>query len=350
MNVRIDSRIGTLCALLGCASLFSLAPARAQDQTAAPAQVNPIVDPSVDNTATNPAQPVQNDPTYASAAATPKLAAPAPRLREDVSIDGSYVAGSNASVNGGSKAGNLSEDLFKFGYTVSMPVNEALAIRLEAGYRQFDFGSLGTSAAIPQSLQTANLGLGASYRLDPKWQLFAELTPQLDSVDGWGSDSTIFRLSGAFGYVYAYRPNIIFTTGLAINPGGFSDFPIMPVGGVHWKITDKWTLDLGLPRTALDYALTDKLHLWTGGSFEGGTYKTGETYGNAFDRPDLNERKFSYREIRVGVGADYTLAEGLSLGGEIGSAVYREFDFNQDNDKVKADPALFAQLGLKYQF
>jgi opacity protein-like surface antigen len=228
-----------------------------------------------------------------------------------------------------------------------MPVSKEWSVQFGAGYKRFDFGSTGTVGGTPQNLEVASLDLGASYRLDEKWTLFSMVTPELDGVNG---DYTYLHVGGAVGYVYQYRPNLTLTAGLAINPGGIVDYPVMLIGGIHWKISDVWTLDLGLPRSAIDYAVTDKLHVWCGPSFEGGLFRTSSDYGNPIGRPDLDGRKVSYREIRVGVGADYALTSSISIGAQVGSAVYREFEFKDDNTKVHADPAPFGQLGVKVAF
>jgi hypothetical protein len=266
---------------------------------------------------------------------------------QNVLLDYSYVGGSRVK-NGDKDLGNgLDEQVFKFDYQFGIPLSKELFLQLSAGYHRFDFGFT-TGSLTPQNLQSVNMGLGLGYNVDEKWSVLASFSPQIQQVNDW-EDSPYVNFIGALVATYKWNRDLTVVFGLTIVPDNTIDVPVLPLAGVRWAFADKWTLQVGVPQTSIKYALTDKLNLWSQASVDGGTFRTGDDYGDAAGRPDLNRRKVSYTEVRVGVGADYELYQGIVLTGEVGSAVYREFEF-KDKDKLKTDPALLAELGLKFKF
>ncbi len=267
-----------------------------------------------------------------------------PKFRIGVVLNDSYVGGSSTK-SGSNDHGSLSEQLFRFECRSSIPVSDDLSVLLSAGYNRFDFSSLDATSATPQNLEIEKASVGLSYRISPQWETFGMITPSIGEVNGWGR--SYFLLSGAAGANWKVNPDLSFTFGLAVNPEGVSDLPVIPLIGAHWHFEDQWTLNVGLPRTSIEYALTKELHFWAGPSFEGGSFKTGSSYGNAFGRPDLNDQKLEYREIRVALGTDYKITPAIGISAELGSAVYRDFYFRNVGYSPHSDPALYGQLGVK---
>ncbi len=275
-----------------------------------------------------------------------KPGASAFHVGESVSVDESYVGDSHVR-NGHTGLGDgLGESLFKFDYKASVPVSKQMVVEGVLGYHRFDFGST-TGSLTPQNLQSVGVGAGIGYKIDDNWSLLGSFTPEFQEVNGWNG-STYVHLTGGAGATYTWNPDLSLTFGLVASPGAFNT-PVLPMASLKWRFADKWTLVAGLPRTSLTYALCDKVNLWGAASIEGGEFKTGDNYGTAAGRPDLNDRKLDYTEVRVGVGADYKLCPALTLTGELGSAVYRDFAF-EHNNKIKADPSVLAELGIKTCF
>lgn len=320
---RMNRRFALMLTLLGLAAV----PLSAQLQQQWPAAVNAV--------------PTAN--TYPQAV---QAGAPAFRVGEVAVLDYSYVARSQTR-NGHTGTGKgLDEQLFKLDYKASVPVSPQTVVQGILGYHRFDFGSTSTSIT-PQNLQSEIVGAGVGYKIDDNWSLLGSFTPQFQEVNGW-NNSTYINFTGGAGATYTWSPDLSLTFGVVVSPGAFST-PVLPMATLKWKIDSQWTLVVGLPRTSITYAFSDTLSLWGSAAFEGGQYKTGDHYGDAAGRPDLDNRKMDYTEVRVGVGADWKFSSPFTLTGQLGSAVYREFAF-EHNNKIKADPALLAELGLRADF
>ncbi|SDT86068.1 hypothetical protein SAMN05444156_0117 [Verrucomicrobium sp. GAS474] len=269
-------------------------------------------------------------------------------IRQELSLDYGYAAGSDLKKSGAS--GSLQEQSSHFAYNLTVPLDAKWTTRFGIAESRIDFGRPGGSP-LPQNLQTTTLSLGAQYKIDDHWAAFGAIAPRLSLIDGWDRiNSQEVQFGGAVGAVYIVNRDLVFTMGLGINPGN-EDLPVMPLVGVHWVFAKDWTLDLGIPRTALSYQILPKLKLipvMVG--FDGGTFHTSKTYGNAFGQPGLNDKKLQYTEVRVGSGASYAFLPNLSLDLTGGVIAYRKFDFKDGGYSPQADPAPYAQIGLKLGF
>jgi hypothetical protein len=262
--------------------------------------------------------------------------------------DYTYVGGSTTRT-ASRGLGELSEQESHLGADFLLPLNDSFALIFKTSYKRFDFGNLAVGSGIPQNLQSVDAGMGVRYKVDDQWQVTGLFSPQLQEVNGWGSSDYI-HYGGAIGANYKWNQDLTLGFGLGINPGGLDKIPVLPAVSVRWHFADQWTLNLGVPRSSLDYALTKELHLWMGPSFEGGEFKTSSGYGTAIGNPGLNSQKLEYQEIRLGAGADYDLNPLVTLTGEVGGALYRDFYFEDANYRPHSDPAPFAQVGVRLKF
>lgn len=269
-----------------------------------------------------------------------------PALVESVVAHYSYVGGSDLKSNGG---GELTEQTSDFRYDLRVPINDTVGIGFGLGYNRIDFGTPDNSF-LPDSLETVNLGLLGYYKLSNDWSLFAMFGPRLNLVNGWSEiEAKNVTWAGGFGARFEYNKDLSLQFGLGVNPGT-DRVPILPIVGVNWHFADKWTLNVGFPRTALDYQLLSNLTLSLEGSFLGGTYETSSTYGNEVGRPELNNRSLSYNEIRIGIGALYKLTKNVDLELSTGAVVYREFDFKDTDYDPTVKPAPYVKTGIKVSF
>jgi hypothetical protein len=301
---------------------------------------------------TSTAVPEELTPAQAASVSAKEVLSPGHiEIRQEFSADYSYVGGAQARAHadaGGAHYGDMDEQTSAMRYGLSVPLTASLALEGGVGYHRIDFGNPQGGSALPQSLQAITPDIGLRYRYSPDWSLFGRFNPEIEAVNDW-NDSAYLRLTGAMGATWSPNPNLDLTFGLVINPG-VADIPVMPLAAVRWHFANAWTLSLGFPKTAVEYQINKQWNVWAGPSFEGGLYKTGSNYGNSFGRPDLDNQRLQYQEIRVGIGSEYRLTSSIGLEGQVGSSVYREFDFKNTAYRVQVQPAPYAELGLKFHF
>jgi len=273
--------------------------------------------------------------------------APKPSVKEDVSLNYSYVG--SADLKSGLQ-GNLGEQTTQFGYSLMAPLNERLSLQLGLNYNRLDFGQPAGSP-LPYNLQTVSVSLGLSYKLSDEWSVFGAVMPRLELIDNADQiESQSFEVGGAIGATYDFNPDLSLRFGLGINPGALG-IPVVPMVGVRWHFAKPWTLNVGFPRTSLDYQLLPNLRLSPiEVGFQGGSFHTSKTYGDSVGMSKLNDRNLDYNEVRVGAGADYAVMKNVNVELTGGAVVYREFDFDNANFSPKVDPAPYVQLGIKVGF
>lgn len=266
---------------------------------------------------------------------------------EEASLQYSYAGKADLDSNSG---GKLDEQVTAFHYGASVPVNPEVTILAGVQYTRLDFGQ-SAGSPLPNSLETVAISTGLHYKISNQWNVFGIVSPQLNLLDGWDEmSSQDIRVGGAAGAVYEFNKDLSVQFGLALNPGQ-KDWLVIPLLGLNWRFAESWTLNLGLPKTSIDYQLFQKLRLSViEMAFHGGTYRTGSTYGNSVGRPELNDRDLTYTEVRVGTGASYALTKNVDLGLSAGVVAYREFKFEDSGYKQKVEPAPYVQVGVKVGF
>ena len=273
---------------------------------------------------------------------------PSPSLHETFSIDESYVDGSTLKT-GSAGLGSLSEQHFKVSSDLRIPVGDQWSVILRDGYQRFDFGGYQAGAPLPHSLESVSLGFGLGYKIDSQWQVFGIAAPELQEINDWGSSSYL-RLTGILGANYRWNEDLTVGLGLALNPGGLRDFPVLPVALARWHFASDWFLNVGAPRTSVEYRVTQEFRLSLGAGVEGGEFRTTSAFGSNHGNTGLDHQKFEYQEIRVGLGAEYQFHPLIALTGELGSAVYRDFNFHDSDYRPHADPAPYCQVGVRVRF
>jgi len=85
----------------------------------------------------------------------------------------------------------------------------------------------------------------------------------------------------------------------------------MPVVGVRWLINDRYTLEVGMPKTRLSYRIDSKWAVYGGVDLNGAVFRTSEDLGTKTGLPQYNNALATYRDVRLGVGTSYEFAHGL---------------------------------------
>lgn len=196
-------------------------------------------------------------------------------------------------------------------------------LRLGASYERFSFG-FDNGWPLPNTLQAANLVLGLDTQISDSVLLRIEAQPGfygagMDDVEG-----NDFNIPFVIGGTYIYSPDLQFVLGIGVDVN--RKYPVLPGGGIRWKIASQWVLNAVLPTPRLEYELNQQLTLYVGATLKEQTFRMGGNFG-AGGRPELNRAVFNYTEVRTGLGFDWKISPDLSLTAEAGYMPYREFDF-----------------------
>jgi hypothetical protein len=200
---------------------------------------------------------------------------------------------------------------------------------------------------LPERLAELSLNLGGSRRLNPAWSLSLFARPGFyGDFTAIGDSLNLPVLAVAN---YARSKELVWTFGLNVNP--MADYPVLPVAGVRWQFSPAWTFNLGFPQAGFVYQASAKTTWRAGVSFQGGSFRISDNLGVPAAGVDrLANTLLDYREVRVGLGADLTLAAGFVLVLDAGMVTDRKFDYYDRDYQLNGEPAAYGSLALRAAF
>ena len=133
--------------------------------------------------------------------------------------------------------------------------------------------------------------------------------------------------------------NIHLVLGLAADP--LAQTPVLPIGGVNWKINDKLNFRAVFPKPRLSYTPNEALELFVASEIQGGVFRNGPTN----DRR-TNNALLEYSEYRAGFGASYTPKENISLEATAGWSFLRDFNYFRAGPDYKSKGAPYIKLEM----
>jgi len=239
-------------------------------------------------------------------AATPTVAP----QEDDTSLPQEFTAetsvtGKSTMKQGSSSIGGVGNINSHFNYVISPQVHEGVLLRFGVDTERNSF-SLPSSAPLPNTLQSANLVIGADMTLSDKILMRAELHPGIysDFVNVTGSD---FDMPVQIGGTYLWSKDLQFILGMQIDLK--SNYPVIALPGVRWQFADKWVLSAIPPKPQLQYEVNNSLTLYAGGELLGGTYHLNDQFGTNhghgpanLPNSQLNGNIVDFGEFRVGAG------------------------------------------------
>jgi hypothetical protein len=260
-----------------------------------------------------------------------------------VTADYSAVAARAVTFNGASgKSGAQSANAT---ITAAVPLNEQWFVPVGLGSRNLFLGTV-AGAPIPDRIDTLGLNAGLGYHINDEWTLVAGLGPRFYRLDALTSQDV--GVAGAVRATYRWKPNLTVAVGLSVEPD--RDVPVLPAAGLRWEIQTNLTLSLMFPRSGLDYRVTPRLNLFVGGDGIFTVFRAANNLGDKIGQPQYNNGLGTYRDFRLGVGAEYRLIRGLSASVEGGYSFAREIDYPRIGQTVKFGSAPFIEAGLRWRF
>jgi len=245
----------------------------------------------------------------------------------------------------GVKTGEVKVQNFAFDYRLGYQM--APGTRLLAGVNAgtTELGVDG-AAALPDRLRAVGLMAGVNQNLAEWWGPGWSTTALVRTV--W--TSTEANLSGAGVAVQGvwtanYQQSATLAWNAGLVAGTHGRYAVLPVAGVRWNFAPDWTLAAGFPETKLAYSVTPQLGVKLAASFLGGSYHVEKA-----PAAGLGNTYLDYHEIRVGLGADYTVAPGVTVGAEAGAVVNRRFDYFDRDTKIEGRSAGYVALSLRARF
>lgn len=220
-------------------------------------------------------------------------------------------------------------------------------LALELDYDRYELDAGSGWVPLPDRAQSLSVQATLRRPLTERWTLLASVRPTLantgSGLDGDGSGVTV-------GLLGTYRQSETLTWGLGVLYRSLAedDLRVLPAIGVEWRFAPAWRVDVGFPRTALTYAVNERLHWSLSAAGHGGTFHVDEVRGSPVP---LNDTLLDYTEIRVGLGFQYEPRPGLTVSLTAGAIVHQEFDYFERGYKIETDNTPgFVRAGIAWQF
>jgi hypothetical protein len=196
-------------------------------------------------------------------------------------------------------------------------------LRLGAVWERFSFG-FSNNPALPDMLQSVSLVIGLDTQFSDSILVRFEAQPGVYNT-GLDNVSDDFNLPFVIGGTYIYSPNLQLVVGVGVDVE--REYPVIPVGGIRWKIARQWLLDAVLPTPRLEFEMNKDVTLYAGANVKQTNFRVSDDFGEAHGKPRLNHAVLSYSEVRTGGGLDWKISPIITATGEVGYQPYRDFDF-----------------------
>jgi hypothetical protein len=243
-----------------------------------------------------------------------------------VSLSGEYIIEGTYVGNGDVQRGphelrdfDESDILLRFVLTPRIKLG---VLRLGAEWERFSFGFPDPSP-LPDTLQAVSLVLGLDTQLSDSILLRFQAQPGFYGTDHFESQDV--NIPFVVGGTYIYSPDLQFVLGIGVDIE--RRYPVLPGGGIRWKIARQWVLDAVLPSPRLEFQFNKDLAFYTGGTLREINFRVDDRFGTTRGIPRLNQAVLTYGEVRIGAGADWKVSAVITLSAEAGYQPYRDFDF-----------------------
>jgi len=262
----------------------------------------------------------------------------------ETEVNSGYVGGTSARFLG-TQMGNSDAFNIKVKAGARIPLNDDWFLKLGLDSDNYFLGSV-AGEPLPDAIHTLSLDTGVGYHWNDRWTFTVMLAPSLYRFDDVnGSD---FGISGGIIATFKQRPSLTWTFGMDVSPDG--DVPVFPILGVRWLINEKYTLDLGVPKTRLSYRLDPNWTVYGGVDLVGTTFRASKDLGTKIGLPQYNNALGNYHDVRLGVGTSYEFRRGFRVEVDTGWSVYRQINYQRINQSIDFKPAPYVRLGLGARF
>ena len=248
----------------------------------------------------------------------------------------SHTAGSDLDAG---PAAEVGVDSLSLGLRGRSPLAERTQLLYGLEWTRHELDLAGTTW-LPEALASLAAPLGVAHTFDDKWRLLVTATPRLAGTDG-DLSSARFDLPVLALASYVQSPELTWSFGLRY--GARSDIAVLPIAGVAWQFAPEWELKVGWPESGVSWRATEQLTLRAVATINGGDYRLADDPRALAERlgPSLADTWLEYREIRVGLAAEYAFGRALSVRAELGRVVDQRFEYIDRDVKLNGESPLY---------
>lgn len=222
----------------------------------------------------------------------------------------------------------------------ALPIDGMDNVLLIAPHFREDVVDAPAGVDIPDSLYQTGVSFTWLKTLSPRWKATTIVSPSVRS-DFQTSDDAV-RVFGLGMLTYRYIPETLDLSFGAVYLDR-DDIPLLPVLGFNWTPTPQWQIDINFPRPRIARRVAKR-----GGVSESWIYTAVGLGGNtwAVERADGSHDVLTLRDYQWMFGW-----EGLRSGGrgwfiEGGAAFGRALEYQETDEEVDFDDALFVRMGI----
>jgi hypothetical protein len=214
-------------------------------------------------------------------------------------------------------------------------------LRTGFGYERTDFGS--SQAPVPTKLQALSGTLAVEYVMYDHAGAALELHPGFYFENEIGGRSFDIPWD-----VFVTIPISKKLYGIIGGAGAaFYQYPVIPIFGVIWLISDKMRLEAIVPRGSFVYNQSDDWEFRIMGEAYGGGFRTDRTQERD---PRLRNAVVQYEEFRVSAQATYSRFKPFDLVVGAGYNFERNFNFHRVGEDFKTEGAPFVRVAIEAKF
>jgi hypothetical protein len=202
---------------------------------------------------------------------------------------------------------------------------------------------------VPSRLQSLAATLDYSQEVNERWSLSSSgsvgsyVTKSGLLSHGWGITASALGL-------YKWDPDLTLAVGASYESLS-TDFRFIPIVGFDWRLSDKWSMALGFPSTAVTYQMRKSLSLSIGLSGSGGVYYVKDDPQPGVAARTLAGSRLETMEARLGFKVEWQFNDTFSVNCTSGDILYREFKYIDRGYKLKShDMVSFLSIGGSCSF
>jgi len=239
---------------------------------------------------------------------------------------------------------------WKLAQRIPLEDRRSLAVGLDYGVT--DIGTrnrhhaTATPVPLPSDLQSLGASLRYTHPLDPQWILTGSVSAGSHVAetgllsDGWGAGASVIAL-------YNQSRELTLVFGVVYNSLS-ENFKVIPIFGLNWRPADKWSVNLGLPKTGVTYKLNEKISLDLSVSGERGSYAVNDDPLPGAAPRSLADSRLQYLEARLGFSCDWKINDTFRVSGTAGQVLYRQFKYiDRDYTLTSRDLVPFVTLSAR---
>jgi hypothetical protein len=245
------------------------------------------------------------------------------KFSAEFTIEQAYLGG--ADVQRGTCSVNDFDEYYSNLVFVYTPRIKFGILRLGAQWERYSFGFPNGGQQLPNTLQAVNSIVGLDTKFSDSILVRLEAQPGFYDTSFAHLDGDSFNIPFVLGGTYIHSPEVQLVFGVGVNVQG--QFPVLPGGGVRWKLSPNWVLNAVLPAPRLEYLVNRDFTLFAGADIKANTFRMDDRFGDSHGDTGLNNAWLSYEEVRIGAGAEWKINSSLTFTIEGGYAPYRQFDY-----------------------